>query len=83
MNILLIIVTGTLNIVCFFIGAKVGQMSSRGEDIKGPTMNPVKLIKEHKEQKAADEEKNMNDTILHNIDCYDGTSAGQRDVPRR
>lgn len=82
MEIALILVVGALNIVCFFIGAKVGQKVVREETIEMPTLNPVKAYHEHQEHKASEKEKNRLDTILKNIDSYDGTSLGQVDVPR-
>lgn len=82
MEILLIAVVGTLNIACFFIGAKVGQMVRKGETIKAPTINPVKLYNEHIDKKEAEAEKNRLDVIMRNIERYDGTGKGQEDVPR-
>jgi hypothetical protein len=82
MDILLIAVVGTLNIACFFIGAKVGQMVQKGETIKAPTINPVKLYNEHTDRKEAEAEKNRLDVIMRNIERYDGTGTGQEDVPR-
>ena len=80
MEILLIAVVGTLNIVCFFIGAKVGQMVSKGEPLQIPS--PVTAYKAHVEAKEAQAEKNRLDVILGNIERYDGTGNGQEDVPR-
>jgi hypothetical protein len=82
MEILYILVISILNIVCFFIGAKIGQKVVKGEDIKLPEVNPMKIYKEHKEHKAAEKEKNKLDIILKNIDRYDGTASGQEDVPQ-
>ena len=82
MEILLVLAVGTLCIVCFFVGAKVGQTVSKGETIETPTLNPMKLIQEHREKKAAEEEQSKIDTILRNVERYDGTSHGQEDVPR-
>lgn len=82
MGVLLIAVVGTLNIACFFIGAKVGQMVQKGETIKAPTINPVKLYNEHIDRKEAEAEKNRLDVIMRNIERYDGTGTGQEDVPR-
>lgn len=84
MEILLTLVVGTLCIVCFFVGAKVGQAVSNGERIETPELNPVKAFKEHQERKIAerehDEEQRKIDTIMRNIEAYDGTSHGQEDV---
>lgn len=79
--ILLALVVGTLCIACFFVGAKVGQQVSKGEPVELPEVNPMKLIQERREKKAAEEEKNRLDTIIRNVDRYDGTGLGQEDVP--
>lgn len=76
------LVVGALNIGCFFVGAKVGNKVAKGENIDLPNLNPIDKIQEHKEKKEARAEKSRMDIIMSNIDNYDGTSAGQRDVPR-
>jgi hypothetical protein len=82
-TILIIAVVGTLNAVCFFIGAKVGQSVSKGEKIEAPKIpSPVTAYKAHREAKEAEAEKNRLDVILANIERYDGTGTGQEDVPR-
>ena len=83
MEALTIAATGLLCIVCFIIGAKVGQTVSKGEDIKLPEVNPMKAIKEHRAKQEAEMEQNRIDTIMRNIESYDGTTMGQEDVPRR
>lgn len=80
MDALTIAVMGAVNILCFMIGAKVGQSVSRGERVELP--NPVKAAKEHKAQQEAELIKDQYDTIMRNIDNYNGTSSGQEDVPR-
>ena len=80
--ILSIAIVGTLNIVCFFIGAKVGQTVAKGEKIETPTLNPMKAIREHQDKKESEREQDRINTILQNIDSYDGTPHGQKDVPR-
>lgn len=79
-SILLLLVVGALNVVCFFIGAMVGQKVNRGEALKMP--NPVEAIRESKERKEARREADRYETIMENIDRYDGTSNGQKEVPR-
>ena len=77
---LLILETGILCIVCFFIGAKVGQKVSKGEELKLP--NPSEVIDSVKERKEYREEQIENqkefNTNLDNINNYDGTGLGQR-----
>ena len=80
--ILIIAIVGTLNIVCFFIGAKVGQTVAKGEKIEMPTIDPMKPIREHQAKKEAEMAQDRLDTIMRNIESYDGTAKGQEDVPR-
>lgn len=82
MDILTILTTGVLCITCFLIGAKTGQAVQKGKEIELPTVNPMKAYREHQERKEAEKVKDKIETIMHNIDVYDGTSNGQRDVPR-
>lgn len=82
MDILTILVVGTLNIVCFFIGAKVGQTVSKGETIEVPTINPIKAYNEHLDKREQEKEQKIYDALLHNVDMYDGTSNGQKDIPK-
>ena len=78
--ILTILVVGTLNVACFFIGAKVGQKVVKGEEIEIPSINPMKAYREAQDRRQAEREANKLDTIMQNIENYDGTSAGQKDV---
>lgn len=83
-TILLVLVIGILCIVCFFVGARVGQKVVRGEEIKTPDiskLNPMNIKKEREQKYEAEKEKNKLETILKNIERYDGTDAGQEDVP--
>ena len=83
MEVLLVLVVAAACIVCFLIGAKVGQTAAKGEEIKLPTVNPLELVQEHREKRAAQEERDKVETILRNIESYDGTGYGQEDVPGR
>ncbi len=80
--IFVVIATAISCIGCFIIGAKVGQTVAKGEKIETPTINPMKAMREHQSKKEAEAEQNRIDTIMQNIDSYDGTSNGQKDVPR-
>ena len=79
-TLILIAVIGAMNIFCFMVGARVGQTVSRGEAVTMPSVNPIEAIREHRENKEAEIERSKVDTILRNIDAYDGTSNGQEDV---
>lgn len=71
---LIILAISTLNVVCFFVGARVGQKVSNNEKLEIP--NPVKAIIETKE--AYEESKESKAKIeLYNqamkeINEYDG-----------
>lgn len=80
MEILLTLTVGALCIVCFFIGAKIGQTVAKGETIEAPSLNPIKAIREHQEKREAEREQDRLETIMKNIETYDGTSNGQKDV---
>lgn len=82
MYVAVIAVTGLLNLICFVVGAKVGQMVVKDETIKLPSFNPIEAIREHEARKEAEYEQNRIDTIMRNIERYDGTAAGQEDIPR-
>ena len=81
MEVLLTLAIGFICMACFLIGAKVGQSVAKGEEIKFP-INPMLASKERQAKQEAEFEQNRLNTILHNIDRYDGTSDGQKDVPR-
>ena len=80
MEVLLIAVTGLLCVICLVIGVKVGQTVSKGEKVEMPNLNPFKAIRENEARKKAEIEQEKINTVLRNIDRYDGTSKGQEDV---
>jgi hypothetical protein len=83
MEVVLVLTVGVLCIGCFIIGAKVGQTVSKGEDIKLPTVNPIEAYREHENKKNAKMEQERLDTIMRNIEAYDGTGNRQEDLPGR
>ena len=80
MEILLIAITGVINVLCFIIGAKVGQSVSKGREVEMPNLNPLKAMRESQVKKAISAEQERKQKILDNIERYDGTSRGQQDV---
>lgn len=81
MEILTILTVGALNIVCFFVGAKVGQKVVKGEPIETPKLNPLQAIREREDRREAEREQDKIAVIMQNIEKYDGTGHGQKDVP--
>lgn len=83
-TILLVLIVGLISALNFFLGAKLCQKAARGEMIETPkisALNPFQLYNEHQDKKKAEEEISKIDKILKNIERYDGTEAGQEDVP--
>lgn len=72
---------GFVCMACFLLGAKIGQTVAKGEQVKLPSLNPVQVVRDHKERKEAEIELDRFNTIMQNIEKYDGTSFGQEDVP--
>lgn len=81
-TILLIVAVALINVLSFTIGAKIGQKVVKGEKIELPKVNPMEVYREHQEKKALAEEVDKIETIMRNIERYDGTEAGQEDVPK-
>ena len=77
-------IVGTMNILCFFIGARIGQKVVKNEPIIVKT--PMEAVKDKIEERAnkreQDKQDELIDAIQHNIDIYDGTPMGQKDLPR-
>lgn len=82
MEALLVGLVGVMNILCFVVGAKVGQQVSKGEKVEIPLVNPLKVAQEHQAKKEAEHQLNKIETIMSNIECYNGTEYGQKDVPK-
>lgn len=83
MEVLLVLVSSAACMLCFLIGANVGQKVAKGERVELPNMNPMQAVRDHRAKKQAQMEQDRMDTILRNIESYDGTSRGQEDVPGR
>lgn len=81
MDVLLVLTVGVLCIACFVIGAKVGQKAAKGEDITLPNLNPMEAIRAAQDKRESQKEQDKIDTIMRNIEGYDGTGRGQEDVP--
>ena len=68
------------NIACLIIGLRIRD----GKEIK--ISSPVEMIKEYKENKETQQEEEQKqkalETMLYNIDRYDGTEEGQREIER-
>lgn len=83
MEILLCTVFGVFILLSFVIGVRIGQKVNNDEPIR---LNPVRAIDEYKEEKEVKRQIKETETklnvMLDNIDTYDGTGLGQKDIPR-
>ncbi len=83
MEMIEVILLATLNLFSIVIGIILGQKTAAREKI---TVNPVKIVKEAKEEKKRIQEYNREEQLLQtelaNIDNYSGDSKGQKELPR-
>lgn len=79
-NLLTAMITSALNMACFFIGAKIGQKVDKGEEIEVPTINPMENYRKYQESKAEKEEQRRMTILMENIENYNGTGMGQKDI---
>ena len=82
MEVLLALTVGALCIGSFVIGAKVGQTVSKGETLELPSVNPLEMRRNREAEAEAQMERDRIDTIMRNIENYDGTGNKQEDVGR-
>lgn len=84
-NILLIMIVGIFNLLSFYLALKMNNKTETVKEKKNVTINPVKIYKTAKERKRTEEEKQKEQEILkanlENIENYDGTPLGQKDIP--
>jgi hypothetical protein len=78
MEALLLLVAGAINVACFMVGVKAGKEM---RDTKTPPTSHFKPPRAHRVDKDAQTQKDKLETILRNVECYDGTGYGQEDVP--
>ena len=76
---------GFICMSCFLLGAKVGQTVSKGETIETPSIsvNPLEAHRKREAKREALAEQERFETIMQNIENYDGTGNNQKDVPGR
>ena len=83
MNTMEVLCLLAFNLFSILVGVIIGQKLSKGREIK---LNPVKAIKEEIKDSKVSREENLRkrkiDTMLQNIDSYDGTGLGQKQIPR-
>ncbi len=80
-TIALLFLFGIFIILAYTLGLKNGQKLKNNEEIKIPEINPVKIVRNEIETFEQKEKQDAYDTMMANIDNYDGTGLGQKDIP--
>lgn len=81
MEVLFLLIMCASNIVCFMVGARVGQKVVKDEQIALPTLDPMKVARDRRAQKEEERVRSKMEAILQNIETYNGTAVGQKDIP--
>lgn len=80
-TIALLFLFGIFIIVAYTLGLKNGQKLKKDEEIKMPEINPIKIVRNEIETFEQKKKQDIYDTMMSNIDNYDGTGLGQKDIP--
>ena len=80
-TIALLFLFGVFIILAYTLGLKNGQKLKNDEEIKMPEVNPVKIVRNEIDAFQQRKKQDVYDTIMANIDNYDGTGLGQKDIP--
>ena len=76
-TIALLFLFGAFIILSYTLGLKNGQKLKN----KIPEINPVKIVRNEIETFEQKKKQDAYDTMMANIDNYDGTGLGQKDIP--
>lgn len=79
-ELLLVLFICLSNVTCLLVGVKVGQKANRGEELVMKLPNPVEKVQSFKVSQENKKEQEAIKDMLYNIDVYDGTGLGQRDI---
>lgn len=75
--IMLVFMTGSFCVISFLVGA--GRGNTR------VNLNPIEAYKEHREQKEQSRTYDLKQrqfaTMMENVENYNGTPLGQKDIP--
>ena len=66
----------------FGFGMNFAVKVMKGEEVKVDIPHPIEAIKEHLERKEVEKEQDKLAVMMENIDNYDGTDLGQKEIPK-
>lgn len=76
---------GLIIMASYTLGLRNGQKLSKKEEITMPDVNPVsivnKQIEKHEIKHEIKKEQELLNIMMDNIDNYDGTGTGQKELP--
>lgn len=75
---ILAVLTPILSVFCFIKGYNIGARETNKPEIKLET--PMQKIERAKENKKAAEKRSRLNTLFENIENYDGSSRGQKEL---
>lgn len=76
----LLFLFGIFIIVSYTLGLKNGQKLKNNEKIKIPEVNPIKIVRNEIDDFEERKKQRKDEIIKFNIDNYDGTGLGQKDI---
>ena len=79
--IILCTIFGVFILVAYSLGLKNGQRLSKNEEVVVPNVNPIKVVTEEIEKHEERKKQQIEEINSYNIDHYDGTGLGQKDIP--
>lgn len=80
-TLLIILATGAVSIASFLIGSRIGAVREQAPQAERPSVDPLKHIRDRQERKKARANMERHEALMRNIELYDGTSEGQKDLP--
>ena len=72
---------GLIIMASYTLGLRNGQKLSKKEEITMPDVNPVSIVNKQIEKHEIKKEQDLLNIMMDNIDNYDGTGAGQKELP--
>lgn len=80
-TIILCTIFGVFILISYTLGLRQGQKLKNNEEIKLPVLNPIKIVNNEIERFEEKKKQEAYEITISNIDTYDGTGLGQRDIP--
>lgn len=72
---------GLIIMASYTLGLRNGQKLSKKEEITMPDVNPVSIVNKPIEKHEIKKEQELLNIMMDNIDNYDGTGTGQKELP--